>query len=759
MVMAGRVASAMPLAVTEMVAVPAPVPGAERVAQYSLPLEATAESVPSVVLIETVAALTALPRASRRVTRMAPCAGPGRPRVRQLLVTVTGLLVSMAETQSVSLAEVQPGAQQPSALTQAVMAGWVQRASQVPVVPVSTSPVQRLPSSGQEVGQAPSQSSPDSTTLLPQVGSQSVSRLALAPKGQQRSPEEGVVMVVRAQATPQAAPSSVSMVQKSPSSQAARTGQEASGSQVSPNSTTSLSQTGAQSLSLLAFAIAGQQPSPSAALTMAGKVQARSQLPALPTSTSAVQARPSSQEVGQLAPSQVSPGSTMPLPQAAEQSLSLLALQPGAQQPSPFVQTVTGALSQAALQEAALPTTLSVVQALVSLQEVGQAPSQVSMPSTTPLPQTAEQSLSTEALAPSGQQPSASAGAVMAASTHSALQFPALPMRRAVAQTLDGAQLVGQFPSQVSKPSTTPLPQEAEQSLSVALVQLLGQQPSPLTQRVMSLMTQAASQLAALPLTDSAVQAELSAQEASVGQLSLGSQSSPGSRMVLPQTGSQSSSSAAEQPSPQQPSPFTHSARGAVTQAAAQSVPSSRTVVQEAPASQLVGQAPGWPAAMAVSQASAPSMTLLPQSAGSMSGVVSVVVSAVVSAVESKAVSSAVPVSLTPESLTFVEATQKPPSQTLPSGQSALALQTMLPAAGASVPQAASSVSERAAAESPPKRERALNATEAMADSIELGRRGARLSACIGGNPSEIVAEPMTRCATEPPPLAPERVD
>ena len=263
------------------------------------------------------------------------------------------------------------------------------------------------------------------------------------------------------------------------------------------------------------------------------------------------------------------------------------------------------------------------------------------------------------------------------------------------------------------------------------------------------------SQLAALPLTVSAVQAELSAQEASLGQLSLGSQSSPGSRMVLPQTGSQSSSSAAEQPSPQQPSPFTHSARGAVTQAAAQSVPSSRTVVQEAPASQLVGQAPGWPAAMAVSQASAPSMTLLPQSAGSMSGVVSVVVSAV----ESRAVSSAVPVSLTPESVTLVEATQKPPSQTLPSGQSALALQTMLPEAGASVPQAASSVSERAAAESPPKRERALNATEAMADSIELGRRGARLSACIGGNPSEIVAEPMTRCATEPPPLAPQRVD
>jgi hypothetical protein len=64
-------------------------------------------------------------------------------------------------------------------------------------------------------------------------------------------------------------------------------------------------------------------------------------------------------------------------------------------------------------------------------------------------------------------------------------------------------------------------------------------------------------------------------------------------------------------------------------------------------------------------------------------------------------------VSLAPESVTFVEATQKPPSQTLPSGQSALALQTMLPEAGASVPQAARSVSESPVAASAPRRAKA----------------------------------------------------
>ena len=39
----------------------------------------------------------------------------------------------------------------------------------------------------------------------------------------------------------------------------------------------------------------------------------------------------------------------------------------------------------------------------------------------------------------------------------------------------------GQFPSQSSVPSTTPLPHIALQSVSLALVQPAGQQPSPFT--------------------------------------------------------------------------------------------------------------------------------------------------------------------------------------------------------------------------------------------------------------------------------------
>ena len=61
--------------------------------------------------------------------------------------------------------------------------------------------------------------------------------------------------------------------------------------------------------------------------------QATLQLAALPVIVSCVQSLPSSQLAGQL-PSQVSPGSTTPLPQLAEQSLSLPELQPFGQQPS-----------------------------------------------------------------------------------------------------------------------------------------------------------------------------------------------------------------------------------------------------------------------------------------------------------------------------------------------------------------------------------------------------------------------------------------
>ena len=70
-------------------------------------------------------------------------------------------------------------------------------------------------------------------------------------------------------------------------------------------------------------------------------MQATLQLAALPVRVSVVQALPSLQLVGQLlGGSQVSPGSTTPLSQVAEQSSSSLALQPLGQQPSPLLHAV-----------------------------------------------------------------------------------------------------------------------------------------------------------------------------------------------------------------------------------------------------------------------------------------------------------------------------------------------------------------------------------------------------------------------------------
>jgi hypothetical protein len=87
---------------------------------------------------------------------------------------------------------------------------------------------------------------------------------------------------------------------------------------------------------------AGQQPSPLAHVVMGVCPHCRWQ--AAPVSTSVVQATMSLQAAalaGQL-PSHASMPSTTPLPQLGEQSASLVALHPGAQQPSPPVHVVMG---------------------------------------------------------------------------------------------------------------------------------------------------------------------------------------------------------------------------------------------------------------------------------------------------------------------------------------------------------------------------------------------------------------------------------
>jgi hypothetical protein len=114
-------------------------------------------------------------------------------------------------------------------------------------------------------------------------------------------------------------------------------------------------------------------------------------------------------------PSQASEPSFTPLPQRAGQSLSVLALAPGGQQPSLFNGVVIGVCVHAALQFSALPVSTSVVHASLSWQSaaLGQrvlalafsAISQVSplLACTMPSPHFAEQSESLAVLHCAGQ--------------------------------------------------------------------------------------------------------------------------------------------------------------------------------------------------------------------------------------------------------------------------------------------------------------------------------------------------------------------
>ena len=185
----------------------------------------------------------------------------------------------------------------------------------------------------QTVAQLPSQSSPASSRPFPQP-LQSWSDIAVAPRGQQPSPERAAVMALCVQAAVQSAvePVMPSSVHGSSSSQ--DLGQLAP-SHFSPGSTTPLPHTGSQSLSVLAFAPLGQQPSLLLARVMGVCMHMRVQSVAEPMGLSSVQLLLSSQS-GQLElGSQASPCSMTPLPHIALQSLSLLALAPFGQHWSP----------------------------------------------------------------------------------------------------------------------------------------------------------------------------------------------------------------------------------------------------------------------------------------------------------------------------------------------------------------------------------------------------------------------------------------
>jgi hypothetical protein len=136
----------------------------------------------------------------------------------------------------------------------------------------------------------------------------------------------------------------------------------------------------------------GQQPSPEVHAVMAVLLQATLQFSALPVSRSSVHAMRSSQLAGHEAGgSQVSPLSSEPLPQLAEQSTSVVWLQPAGQQPSPELQMTMVLNVHATLQVAVFPVCWFVVQALPSSHAVGHVlgGSQVSPELTTPLPQVA----------------------------------------------------------------------------------------------------------------------------------------------------------------------------------------------------------------------------------------------------------------------------------------------------------------------------------------------------------------------------------
>jgi len=100
-------------------------------------------------------------------------------------------------------------------------------------------------------------------------------------------------------------------------------------------------------------------------------------------------------------------------PVLSGQSLSEVLVHPVGQQPSPDTHWEMLWWAHATLQLAALPVSVSIVQAAPSSQLTGQFPSQVSPDSTVPFPQLAEQSPSLLLLQPAGQQPSPEAHVVL----------------------------------------------------------------------------------------------------------------------------------------------------------------------------------------------------------------------------------------------------------------------------------------------------------------------------------------------------------
>lgn len=413
--------------------------------------------------------------------------------------------------------------QQPSSSMHVVTAVCLHVTLHVDAPPDLVSTVQACPSS-HDAGQLPSHVSPGSSTEFPHTGLQSSSDTALQEAGQQPSPSTHMVIALLVQTKSQfaALPVEESAVHESPSSQDGQLP-----SHFSPGSTTELPQTAAQSTSVFAVQLDGQQPSEIVALqaVIAVLTHCALQVDADPVTRSLVQAFESSQSSGPTGQpaadcgSHFSNGSTAPSPHVAEQSSSWAEVQPSGQQPSPLVQAVMAANSHIASQVAADPETVASVQEPAwpaQKASSGQPPSHDSPGSTVPFPHTDWQSASFELSHPVGQKSSPPVQSVIA--TYAQVVSQPCPMTRAICPTIgvQSSLVSGQAPaspagisvSHSSIPVTTPSPQTvfSSQSVSVCGPQPLGQQPSSLMQSSIAVEAQTAEQDEALPSNASAVQ-------------------------------------------------------------------------------------------------------------------------------------------------------------------------------------------------------------------------------------------------------------
>ncbi len=158
------------------------------------------------------------------------------------------------------------------------------------------------------------------------------------------------------------------------------------------------------------------------------------------------------------------------------------------------------------------------------------------------------------------------------------------------------------------------MPQLAAQSLSLPEVAPGGQQPSPLRGTVIGVNRQCALQVPP-STTSSVVHASPSSQlvgHTPAPEVIAVSHISPGSRWPSPQLAAQSLSLPELAPGGQQPSPLTGVVIGTFVHRAVHASPIRVSVVHASPSSQLVGHAPGWPLAIAVSQVSPGSSVPLP---------------------------------------------------------------------------------------------------------------------------------------------------